>query len=119
MRNFVIRLFANALALWAAAELFQGVSLAGGFGDVLWVALVFGLVNAFLKPVILLFSLPLVFLTLGLFTVVINGVLLLVTEALTDNFSVDGFLTAVLAALFISVVSMILSGLLKDDGDGG
>lgn len=117
MRNLVIRLFANALALWAASELFQGVDMAGGFADVLWVALVFGLVNAVLKPVLLLFSLPLLFLSLGLFTLVINAGLLLLTDQLTDRFSVDGFGTAFLAALFISVVSMILSGILKDEGD--
>lgn len=119
MRNFVIRLFANALALWGAAEIFQGVRLSGGFADVLWVALVFGLVNAFLKPLLLFFSLPLLFLSLGLFTLVINAALLLLTDQLTEKFAVEGFATAFLAALFISVVSMFLSGILKDDGKKG
>lgn len=119
MRNLVIRLFANALALWAAAEFFDGVHLAGGFTDVLWVALVFGLVNAVLKPILLFFSLPLLFVSLGLFTLVINAALLLLTDQLTEGFAVEGFGTAFLAALFISLVSMVLSGILKDDGKKG
>ena len=105
MRNFVVRLFANALALWAAAEILEGVHLAGGFTDVLWVALVFGLVNAFLKPIVMLLSLPLLFVTLGLFTLVINAGLLLLTDRLTDGFTVEGFGAAFLGALIISVVS--------------
>ena len=115
MRNFVVRLFVNALALWAAAELLDGVDLAGGFTDVLWVALVFGLVNAFIKPVIKLLAFPIVFLTLGLFTLVINAGLLLLTDRLTDAFQVDGFVTAFLGAFIISVVSTILSGMLQDE----
>jgi putative membrane protein len=67
MRNFLIRLFVNALALSAAAWLVPGISLTGGFGDLLLVALVFGLVNAFLKPFVLLLSLPFLLVTLGLF----------------------------------------------------
>lgn len=115
MRNFIVRLFANALALWAAAELLDGVQLAGGFTDVLWVALVFGLVNAFIKPLIKLLAFPIVFLTLGLFTLVINAGLLLLTDRLTEAFQVDGFGTAFIGALIISVVSTILSGMLKDE----
>ena len=119
MRNFVIRLFVNALALWAAAGLLDGVHLEGGFADVLWVALVFGLVNAFLKPVILLLSLPVVFLTLGLFTLVINAGLLLLTDALTDSLSVDGFGAAFLGALVVSLVSTVMSWFLKDEKKKG
>jgi putative membrane protein len=115
MRNFVVRLFVNALALWAAAELLAGVELLGGFADVLWVALVFGLVNAFLKPIVMLLSFPVVFLTLGLFTLVINAGLLLLTDALTDALTVDGFGAAFLGALVVSVVSLILSAFLKDE----
>ena len=114
MRNFVVRLFANALALWAAAEVVGGVDLAGGFTDVLWVALVFGLVNAFLKPIVMFFSLPLLFFTLGLFTLVINAGLLLLTDRLTESLAVDGFGAAFVGALVISIVSMVLAGTLKD-----
>jgi len=115
MRNFVIRLFVNALALWAAAELVGGIHLAGGFGDVLWVALVFGLVNAVLKPALLLLSLPILFVTLGLFTLVINAGLLLLTASLTGALAVDGFFAAFLGGLIISVVSVVLAGALKDE----
>ena len=114
MRNFVVRLFVNAFALWAAAELLDGVALHGGFGHVLWVALVFGLVNAILKPALLLLSLPILLITLGLFTLVINAGLLLVTAALTDALSVDGFGAAFLGSLVITVVSVVLASALKD-----
>lgn len=119
MRNFIIRLFVNALALSAASYLIGGITLAGGFGQVLLVALVFGLVNALLKPVMMLLSLPLLLLTLGLFTLVINAVLLLITARLTDALSVSGFGTAVLGSLVISIVSLVLNGLLSDDRKKG
>lgn len=114
MRNFIVRLFVNALALWGAAELLDGITLAGGFTDVLWVALVFGIVNAILKPVFSILALPLLFLTLGLFTLVINAALLLITARLTDALAVSGFGTAVLGSVVISVISMVLAGALKD-----
>lgn len=115
MKNFVIRLFVNALALSAAAYFVQGITLDGGFGPVLLVALVFGLVNAILKPIVMLVTLPLLFVTLGLFTLVINAGLLLLTARLTDALVVDGFGPAFWGALVVSIVSMLLSWLLDDD----
>ncbi|UCC25303.1 MAG: phage holin family protein [Gemmatimonadales bacterium] len=114
MRNFVIRLFVNALALWIAAEFLDGITLAGGFEDVLWVALVFGIVNAVLKPILSVLALPLLFVTLGLFTLVINAALLLLTDRLTEALSVAGFGTAVVGSLVISIISMALAAILKD-----
>lgn len=117
MRNFVIRLFVNALALSAAGWLVDGVSLSDDFVQVLLVALVFGLVNALLKPVLMLLSLPFLLVTLGLFTLVINAVLLLVTARLMDGLAVTGFGAAFLGSLVVSVVSVLLGGLLKDEGE--
>jgi putative membrane protein len=114
MRNFLIRLFVNALALAAAAWLLPGIRMSGGFFDVLLVALVFGLLNALLKPILLFFSIPLLILTLGLFALVVNAVLLLITSSLLDSFDVSGFWSAVLGSLVISVVTMLLGGALKD-----
>ena len=114
MRNFVIRLFVNALALAAAAWLIDGIQMSDDFGSVLLVALVFGILNAILKPILLFFSLPLLILSLGLFALVVNAGMLMLTDALLDDFSVSGFWTAVLGSLVISVVTMLLGSALKD-----
>ena len=118
MRNFVIRLFVNALALGAAAWLLDGIQLSGEFFDVLLVALVFGLLNAVLKPILLIFSFPLLVLTLGLFALVVNAVMLLLTARILDDFTVAGFWTAVLGSIVISIVTMILGGVLEDGEKG-
>jgi putative membrane protein len=115
VKNFVVRLFVNALALSAAAYLIDGVDLTGTFGGVLLVALVFGLVNALIKPVVMLISLPALFLTLGLFALVVNAGLLLLTARLTDSLSVAGFLPALWGSVVVSLVSMLAGGLLKDE----
>lgn len=114
MTNFLIRLFVNALALTAAAWIFDGIVLSGGFFDVLLVAFVFGLLNALLKPILLFFSLPLLVLTLGLFALVVNAVMLLITSSLFDSFDVSGFWTAVGGSIVISIVTIILGSVLKD-----
>ncbi|HUP51576.1 MAG TPA: phage holin family protein [Longimicrobiales bacterium] len=118
MQNFLIRLFVNALALAAAAWLLDGIQMSGGFLDVLLVALVFGLLNAVLKPILLFFSIPLLVVTLGLFALVVNALLLMITARLLDDFAVSGFWTAVLGSIVISLVTMILGSVLKD-GKGG
>jgi len=114
MTNFLIRLSINALALAAAAWLIDGIQLSGGFWDILVVALVFGLLNAVLKPILMLFSLPFLIVTLGLFALVVNAVMLLITAELLDDFAVAGFWTAVLGSVVISLVTMLLGGVLKD-----
>jgi putative membrane protein len=118
MQNFLIRLFVNALALAAAAWLLDGIQMSGGFFDVLLVALVFGLLNAILKPILLFFSIPLLVLTLGLFALVVNALLLMITARLLDDFAVSGFWTAVLGSVVISLVTMILGSALKDGERG-
>ena len=115
MRNFVIRLLVNALALWVAAWLVDGITLSGAYGDVLVVALVFGILNALLKPILLFFSLPFLVLTLGLFALVVNGVLLMVTARLTEHLTVSGLGAAILGSIVISLVTMVL-GKALDDG---
>lgn len=112
--NFLIRLFVNALALAVAAWLIDGIQMTGGFWDVLVVALVFGILNAILKPILLFLSLPFLIVTLGLFALVINALMLMLTANLLDDFAVSGFWTAVLGSIVISLVTMILGGVLKD-----
>jgi putative membrane protein len=118
MQNFLIRLLVNALALAAAAWLLDGIQMSGGFLDVLLVALVFGLLNAVLKPILLFFSIPLLVVTLGLFALVVNALLLMITARLLDDFAVSGFWTAVLGSIVISLVTMILGSALKDGQKG-
>ncbi len=114
MRNLIIRLFVNAVALWVAARLVSGIELSGEFGPVLLVAAVFGLVNALIKPLVLILSLPFVILTLGLFTLVINALMLMLTAALTGSFTVSGFWAALWGSILISLVSLLFSLVLPD-----
>ena len=115
MKNFVLRLLVNALALWAAASIVSGIGLSEDFGDILVVALVFGIVNALLKPILLLLSLPFLLVTLGLFALVVNGALLLITAALTESLTVSGLGSAILGSIVISLVTMLMGRVLEDE----
>ena len=117
MMNFLIRLFVNALALAAAAWLIDGITLSGGFFSILLVALVFGVLNAILKPILLFLSLPFLVLTLGLFALVVNAVMLMLTAGIFPYFDVAGFGTAVLGSIVISIVTLLLGIALKDAGE--
>jgi putative membrane protein len=116
--RFIIRLIINAAALWVAIRMVPGVSYTGDGVTLLVVALIFGVVNAFVRPVLTLFSLPILVLTLGLFTFVLNALMLWLTSALSGalglGFQVTGFWAAFLGALVVTVVSAILSLLLRD-----
>jgi putative membrane protein len=117
--RFLLRLLINAAALWVAVQLVHGITYeGGGWLPFLGVALVFGLVNAFIRPVLKLLSLPLIFLTLGLFALVVNGAMLWLTSALSGalglGFHVDGCWTAILGALIVSIVSALLSVFLAE-----
>src|SRR5262245_22957317 len=115
---FVIRLLVNAAALWVATRIVPGVAYRGGVLPMLGVALVFGIVNAILRPLALILTLPLLIVTLGLFTFVINGLMLLLTSALSDSlglgFHVSGFWAAFWGALVVTVVSWLLSVLITE-----
>jgi putative membrane protein len=122
--SFLVRVLVNALALGVAAWLFSGIDVRGaGTGEqaltLVVVAFVFGLVNAVVAPVVKLLSLPFIILTLGLLLLVINALMLLLTSsiagALNLGFHVDGFGTAVLGSIVISIVSAVLGAVLEDD----
>ena len=115
MRKLLVRLLINALALWAAASFIDGIHLSPSPVDVAIVALVFGLVNAVIKPVVFLLSLPFILLSLGLFTFVVNGLMLYLAAGLTSGLAVDGLGAAILGSLVVSIVSFALSLLLRDD----
>lgn len=115
--RFLLRILVNAAALWVAAYVVRGIH-AGGASSILAVAVVFGLVNAFVRPFLKLLSCPIIFLTLGLFTLVINALMLMlaawVGRQLGIDFAVNGFWAAFLGALIVSIVSTVLSWLIPD-----
>lgn len=113
MNNFTVRLLANALALLLTDQLLGGMELAG-FGAALVAALIWGLVNATLKPLLKLLAAPINFLTMGLFTLIINGFLLYIVSQLVNGFSIASFWTAVLAAILLTVFSTILNLVMKN-----
>jgi putative membrane protein len=116
--KFLLRLLINGVALWVATLIVPGVTYSGGFLTFLAVALVFGLLNALVRPVLRLLTCPLMILTLGLFTFVINAIILWLTSALSAKldlgFHVSGFGAAFLGALVISIVSVLLSVFVRD-----
>ena len=113
--RIIIRLLINAAALWVAAYLIDGIGLEGDALSILIVAAIFGLVNAFIKPIVKLLSLPVRIITLGLFAIVINAAMLGLTAAVSDALTVDGFVSALLGALVISVVSAVLGWVIPDE----
>ena len=119
MRKLLLRLIINAAALYVAAELVNGISFDGDWLAIALVALIFGLVNALIRPLLKLLSLPLMLLTLGLFTLIINALMLWLVSALAGmvgiGFTVADFGAAFLGGLVISVVSFVLNLLLVDD----
>ena len=119
--RFVSWVVVNALALGVAVWLFDGITLTGDTRTsrlltLLVVGLIFGLITAFVRPVVQLLSLPLIVITLGLMLIVINALMLLLTSAIADGinlgFHVDGFWTALWASLVISISLMVLDSIL-------
>ena len=121
MTKLVIRWLINFLALFAAAWLVKGITVDGGGGWTVFavMAIILGLVNAVLRPLLKLLTCPLILLTLGLFTLVINGFTLWLSSWIAVNwfhvgFYVDGFWAAFWGGLVVSIVSLILSAVLMD-----
>jgi putative membrane protein len=122
--RLIVRLLASAVALAVAAWLVDGISVGPGTNTeraltLLGVAVIFGLVNAIVRPILRLLTFPLVILTLGLFLLVLNALMLLLTEWIAEQFDlafqVDGFWPALLGALIITVVSFLINVVLPDE----
>jgi putative membrane protein len=115
---FLVRLFVNAAALWVATRIVPGVTYAGGWLPFLGVALVFGVVNAVIRPLAKILTFPLIIITLGIFALVVNVLMLWLTgrlsAALGLEFQVHGFWAAFWGALVVSIVSTLLSMLVAD-----
>ncbi|WP_329273970.1 phage holin family protein [Streptomyces sp. NBC_01451] len=124
MKNFLVKTIANAGALGVAVWVLDKITLTGDstgkkIGTLVVVALLFGLVNFLVKPLVKVLTFPLFILTLGLITLVVNALMLLLTSWLADKFDlsfhVEGFWTAVLGGLIISIVSWALHMVLPDE----
>lgn len=122
--RFIVRVLISGVALWLAEILLSGMEIDGAdttggkIGIILLVALVFGIVNAIVKPIVQVLSIPLYILTLGLFTLVVNALMLMLTAWITEQtdwgLRIDSFGTAVIGALIVSVVSFVLSVLIPE-----
>ena len=109
MRKLLLRWLICALAVYAAASWVSGISVEGGWLTYLWVALVLGLINALIAPVVKILTCPLILLTLGFFTFVVNALMLWLAGLLVTPFLVDGFGPAFMGAIIISLISFALS----------
>lgn len=117
--KLILRILINAIAIWLTSYLIPGFNLSGDWVNLLIVAVIFGLVNALIRPIVKLLTLPINVMTLGLFTLVINTLMLMLTAWLSGSLTLEGglvtsFFTACIAALVISVISTVLSWLLPD-----
>lgn len=112
--KLLIKLLLNAVAVFILAHLLSGVGVDGYIGALI-VAVVLSVLNLLVKPILVIFTLPATILTLGLFLLVINAVIILLADKLIDGFSVDGFWWALLFSILLSILQSVLHSLLKDD----
>lgn len=115
MAYLILKIMINALSIGLAVKLIDGITFSGEWWKMIVIGLIFGLVNSLVKPIITFFSIPLIVFTFGIFIVVVNALMLLLTAKLSDTFNlglqIEGFLPALFGALIISVVSILLSWL--------
>jgi putative membrane protein len=118
MRNFLMKVVINAIALVVTAYLLPGITLSTtSTVPVLVIALIFGIVNAIVKPLVIIITLPFTIVTLGLFLFVVNGLMLLLTSALSGGrLVVDGLIAAVLGGIVMGIVGMIVESVFKQLG---
>ena len=107
MQGFLIRLFVSSLSLWVASAIVPGMNIEG-FGTLLLAALLFGIVNAVVRPVVVLLTLPFTILSLGFFLLVVNAAMLGIVAGLLAGFSLSGFGAAFLGAIIVGVVAWAL-----------
>jgi len=122
MTKFIIRWAINAVALYVAVLIVPGINFHGVWTGVLWLALIIGLLNALVRPLLKFLTCPLIILTLGLFSIVINTVILMLTSSIGQAFdlglTVGGFWPALLGSLVISIVSVVMSIIFRDELKG-
>lgn len=114
MKNWLLHIIVNAVAIIAVGALFQSVEIDGVSGALL-AALILSVLNAIVRPVLVILTLPITILSLGLFLFIINAITLWLTDVLLGNtFDIDGFGMTIIAAIIISVINLILNSLVKD-----
>ena len=112
MIRLIIRWVLNAFALYIVAKILPGIHLLD-FGSALVAVIVIALVNALIKPLLFLLTLPVTIVTFGLFALVLNALMLMLASALTPGFKIDGFGTALLGSILLSIVTTILHSLVQ------
>lgn len=112
--NLIIRLLLTAIAVVILAKFLPGVQVAGFTGAII-VAIVLALLNLILKPILIILTLPITVVTLGLFLLVINAIIILLAANFLDGFAVNGFWTALLFSLLLSLLQAIMFSILKED----
>ncbi len=115
MSGFVLRLAISAFGLWVAAQLVAGVHIDGGW-TLIFAALWLGIVNALVRPIVLLITLPFTLITLGLFILVVNAAMIELVAALLDGFRLSSFGAAMLGALVVSITSWLASSFIGPRG---
>ena len=112
--NFIIKLFISSIVVFALSYFLPGVQVTNIMAA-LWVALVLGLLNTFLKPVLVLLTIPVTLFTLGLFLLVINAIIVLICDYFIPEFQVDGFVTALFFSILLSLSQSILNKIFVSD----
>jgi putative membrane protein len=115
MKGLLIRWIINAVTLWLIAYVIEGIEVSGPLAAVV-AAAVLGIINAILRPIFILLTLPINILTLGLFTFLLNGFMLYLAGTLVRGFEVHGFWAPIFGALVLSIVSALTTAFLSDDG---
>ncbi|MBX3011091.1 MAG: phage holin family protein [Caldilineaceae bacterium] len=116
MSNLIIRLVINAVALWVAGYLVPGIHLTGDGVGIVIAAIIFGVINAFIKPIVDFFTCPFYIITLGLFTFIVNALMLMLTSSISGGrLVVEDFWAALLGGIVIGIVSMLLSIFLGEE----
>lgn len=124
MTRFILRWAINAIALYLAILILPGIDLTSGLVSIIWLALIFGVVNALFGPLLKFLTCPLILLTLGLFTLVINTFLFWLTSVIGQSFGLDLLIAdpvwwnAFLGGLVVSIVSVLMTLILKDELKG-
>jgi putative membrane protein len=113
LATLVIHFVAEAVAIWVATLVVPGIHVYGGVGTYLWIAVLFGVINAVVGTILRLLTLPLILLTLGLMSFVITVAILALTAALSSKLDIDGFWSAVGAALIVAVVSAVIEAITR------
>lgn len=112
--RWLLSIFLNAVALIVVAELFQSFHLES-FGTAVLASIILGILNVIVKPILVILTLPITIFSLGLFLFVINAITLMIAQAIMDSsFVIDGFGTAIFAAIILSLINLILNKLVKD-----